>query len=258
MPGRLDGKVAIVTGAGRGNGRAIARAFATEGARVLIVDREAERAEVAAGEINASGGTASAFAADVGKQADNEAMARAALDSYGRIDVLCLNAGIFPVARLEALSEDIWDRVMAVNLKSMLFGVNACLTEMRKQRYGRIVLISSITGPQVAMPGMSAYAASKAGILGFMRAAALELAPDNITINAVAPGNVLTEGQQELNSPEELALLAKEIPFHKFGEPEDVGNAALFLASDEAKYITGHTLVVDGGQTLSEFRRGAV
>src|SRR5581483_7909180 len=227
-------------------------------ARVLAVDRDAASAAATAEELTRRGGTASAFQADVSRLADNEAMAAAAVERYGRVDVLCLNAGIYPQARIEDLTEETWDRVMGVNLKGMLFGVRACMGQMRQQRSGRIILISSITGPRVAMPGGSHYAASKAGINGFMRAAALELAPYQVTVNAVAPGNVVTEGVRELMSAEEIELLAQEIPLKRFAEPEEVGYAAAFLASDEAKYITGHALVLDGGQTLPEFRRGAV
>jgi 3-oxoacyl-[acyl-carrier protein] reductase len=250
--GRLSGKVAIVTGAGRGNGRAIAQLFGAEGAQVVAVDMDAAVAAKTVDAITAAGGTASAFEADVSRQADNEAMAGAALQRYGRIDVVCANAGIYPPATLDDMREQDWDRVLGVNLKSVLFAVKAALPHLKAQRSGRIVVTSSITGPHVGIPGLTHYAASKGGINGFIRSAALELAPYNITINAVEPGTILTEGVRALMRPDEIDTLAQAIPLKKLGDPEDVAFAMLFLASDEAKYITGQTLVVDGGQILPE------
>jgi 3-oxoacyl-[acyl-carrier protein] reductase len=179
-------------------------------------------------------------------------MANAAVDRYGRLDILCANAGIYPVARIEDMTEQLWDRVLGINLKSVLFGVKASLPHLKAHGGGRIVVTSSITGPNVAVPGLSHYAASKGGINGFIRTAALELAPHKITINAVSPGTVLTEGLREIMRPEEIETLAQAIPLKRLADPEDVAYAMLFLASDEATYITGQTLVVDGGQILPE------
>src|SRR5579859_7040616 len=250
--GRLNGKVAIVTGAGRGNGRAIARVFATEGATVLAVDKEAAVAAETADAVKASGGTASAFQADVSRLSDNEAMAAAAVERYGRIDILCANAGIYPPATIENMREQDFDLMIGVNLKSVVFAVKACLPHLKAQPSGRIVVTSSITGPHVGIPGLSHYGASKGGINGFIRSAALELAPHNITINAVEPGTILTEGVRALMTPADIETLAQVIPLKKLGDPEDVAYAMLFFASDEAKYITGQTVVVDGGQILPE------
>lgn len=250
--GRLDGKVAIVTGAGRGIGRAIAQVFGQAGANVLAVDRDATAASRTADGIAATGGTASACEADVSRQADNATAASTAAERYGRLDIVCLNAGIYPSARIEDMTEQLWDQVLGVNLKSVMWGVQASLPFLKAQGSGRIVVTSSITGPKVGQPGMSHYSASKGGINGFIRSAALELAPHKITVNAVEPGNVLTEGVREKSRPEDLAAMAQAIPLKRLADPEDVAFAMLFLASDEASYITGQTLVVDGGQILPE------
>ncbi len=252
MGQRLDGNVAIVTGAGRGLGRAIARVFAAEGARVLTVDKDSESCARTAEAIVSAGGIASAVRGDVTRWPDMQAMAQAAIERYGRIDVLCQNAGVYPAVQLQNMTEQDWDRVHAINLKSLFFAVKACLPQMMQQRSGRICVTSSITGPRTGIPGLTHYAATKAGINGFVRSAALELAPYNIRINGVEPGTVLTEGLRELMTPDEIDALAQSIPLKKLADPEDIAYAMLFLASDEAKYITGQTIVVDGGQILPE------
>lgn len=254
MAGRLSGKAAIVTGSGRGIGRAIARTFAAEGASVLTVDKDEAAAARTAEEIGRAGSAAAPFRADVSVQEDVEAMARAAVDRFGRIDVLAQNAGIYPLATIEQMSSEQWDLVLNVNLRSLFFAVKACLPHMQRQRSGRIVVTSSITGPKVAIAALTHYAASKAGVNGFIRAAALELAPHNITINGVEPGTVLTEGLREMNAPQVLEDLAQAIPLKRLADPRDIANALLFFASDEASYITGQTLVVDGGQILPELK----
>jgi 3-oxoacyl-[acyl-carrier protein] reductase len=178
-------------------------------------------------------------------------MAAEALNRYGSIDVLCANAGIFPAAKLGEMTAADFDHVIGTNLKGTFLSVSACLPTMKRQNKGRIVLTSSITGPITGYPGWTHYGASKAGQLGFMRTAAIELAPWNITVNAVMPGNIFTEGLDGLGD-DYLATMAASIPMKRLGSVDDIANAALFFASEEAAYITGQTLVIDGGQVLPE------
>jgi 3-oxoacyl-[acyl-carrier protein] reductase len=180
-----------------------------------------------------------------------EAMAKAALEAFGGIDVLCANAGIFPAAKLGEMTAADFDGVIGTNLKGLFLSVSACLPAMRAKRSGRIILTSSITGPITGYPGWSHYGASKAGQLGFMRTAAMELALDGITVNAVLPGNIVTEGLAALGD-EYTKSMAASIPMRRLGSVEDIANAALFFATDEAGYITGQSLVIDGGQILPE------
>ena len=247
----IAGRSVVVTGASKGIGRGIAKVFASKGARVLVVARHLEPAQAAAKEITASGGTAYALAADVSNWPEMQHMAAVALDQMGGIDVLCANAGIFPAAKLDDLTSEGWDEVLSTNLKGTFLAIKACLPAMKSKRKGRIVVTSSITGPITGYPGWTHYGASKAGQLGFMHTAAIELAPHNITINAVMPGNIKTEGLDGLGA-EYLAKMTASIPMKRLGSIEDIAHAALFFASDEAAYVTGQTLVVDGGQVLPE------
>ena len=178
-------------------------------------------------------------------------MTQYAIERFGKLDILCGNAGVYPSALLEEMTEEDWDTVNGVNLKGTFLAVKACLSHMRQRNYGRIVLISSITGPITGFPGWSHYGATKAGMLGFMRTAAIELAKSNITINAVLPGNIRTESLDGLGD-DYIRQMEKSIPLGKLGETEDVAGSVLFLASDEAKYVTGQSIVVDGGQILPE------
>ncbi len=251
MGNRAQQKSVIVTGGSKGIGRGIAKVFAGEGARVLLVGRQSDAGEQAAQEIVDGGGSASFFRADVSDPGDVKAMVEAAIGRHGGIDVLCSNAGVFPSARLDEMSEEEWDTVNSINLKGTFLTVKACLPELKRSKAGRVLLTSSITGPITGYPGWAHYGATKAGMLGFMRTAAIEFAQHGITINAVMPGNIMTEGLDDVGE-EYLATMARSIPMGRLGESEDIGYAMLFLASDEAKYITGQTLVVDGGQTLPE------
>jgi 3-oxoacyl-[acyl-carrier protein] reductase len=247
----IQGRSVIVTGGSKGIGKGIAAVFAGHGAKVLIASRDLSQAETAANEIRASGGTASAVAVDVSKGEDNGRMAEIAIERQGGIDILCCNAGIFPAAKLFDMKEADWDQVLDVNLKGTFLSVQACLPALKARGKGRIIVTSSITGPITGYPGWSHYGASKAGQLGFIRTAAIELAPHNITVNAVLPGNILTEGVKALG-PEYIARMTSAIPARRLGSVEDVANAALFLASDEAGFVSGQTIVVDGGQVLPE------
>lgn len=247
----IEGRSVIVTGASKGIGKGIARVFANHGARVLLVSRELKSAEATARELEAAGGIASGFAADVGKLEQMDAAAKAAADRYGGIDVLCANAGIYPPAALEDMSPEEWDEVMATNLRGTFLSVKACVPYLKKSNQGRIVLTSSITGPVTAIPRFTHYGASKAGQLGFMRSACLELSKYGITVNAVLPGNIMTEGLAEHGEDYHRAMLAS-VPLKRLGDPDDIGHAALFLATKEAAYITGQTIIVDGGQIIPE------
>ena len=252
MPISLAGKTAIVTGAGRGIGRAVAGVFAREGARVLAVNRSPEAGRCTTDEIAAQGFEASFFRADVRRKEDMERMAQACVARYGRIDILCLNAGIYPNALIADMTEAMWDDVMDTNLKGVFFAVQACLPQMKSQRAGRLLVVSSITGPRVGLPDVSCYMASKGGVNAFVRGAALELAPYNITANTVSPGTIMTEGIAAARGNEAVQAFRRVIPAGRLGDPEDVAYALMYLASDQARFVTGHDIVLDGGQVLPE------
>lgn len=244
----LQGRVAIVTGATRGIGLGIAQRFAAAGIQVLVVSRVQEDADRVAAQIGAG---ATGFAADVSDKAACQAMAEAAMQRYGQIDILAANAGIFPSVALADMTVEQFDSVMAINVRSTFLCTQVVLPYMKARQFGRIVLTSSITGPVTGFPGWSHYAASKAAQLGFMRTAALEVARDGITVNAVMPGNIRTEGLDGMGV-EYQAQMAASIPTGVLGEVADIANAALFFASLEASFITGQGLVIDGGQVLPE------
>ena len=247
----VEGRSVIVTGSSKGIGKGIASVFAKHGARVLIVARGMADAEATVEEIRNNGGTASACSADVTSSEDLDAMATAAVEKHGGIDILCCNAGIFPQNHLENMSSDEWDLVLGTNLKGTFLAIKSCLPHLKESESGRIVITSSITGPITGYPGWTHYGASKSGQLGFMKTACMEFAKYGITVNAVMPGNIITEGLQGLGE-DYLSTMAASIPLKRLGSVEDIGNAALFFASDEASYITGQTIVVDGGQTIPE------
>ena len=248
MISSVEGRSVVVTGGSKGIGKGIARCFARAGAKVMIVARHLDQAQVAAKEI---GRGASACAGDVTKLADMEAMAKTAAERHGGIDVLCANAGVFPQARIEDMSPEQWDEVVDCNLKGSFLSVKACVPFLKKSDQPRIVLTSSITGPVTGFPGWTHYGASKSGQLGFMRTACIELARYGITVNAVMPGNIVTEGLEGLGA-DYLETMAASIPLKRLGSVDDIGHAAVYFASREAGYVTGQTIIVDGGQILPE------
>ena len=247
----IAGKSVVVTGASKGIGKGIARVFARQGGKMLVVARNLGEAEGCAAELRAAGGTAAAFAGDVTNKPDMDRMVASAVERHGGLDILCANAGIFPQSRLETMTEADWDQVLATNAKGTFLAVQAAIPALRQSGAGRIVLTSSITGPVTGFPGWAHYGASKAAQLGFMHTACIELAKYGITINAVMPGNIKTEGLADLG-PDYERSMAASIPLKRLGTVEDIGYAALFLASKEAGYITGQTIIVDGGQILPE------
>lgn len=246
MKGMIDlsGRVAIVTGASRGIGRAIALRLAAQRASVIAAAR-AEHARSTADEIAAAGGRAEAMTLDVTDALAVEAAVRGTTERHGRIDILVSNAGITRDQLMLRLKRDDWDAVMETNLTSAYTLTQAVLKPMIRQRAGRIICISSVVG-QSGNPGQANYAASKAGLIGFAKAVALEVASRNITVNVVAPGMIETDMTRELANKAREALVSR-IPVGRLGTPDEVASAVCFLASDEASYITGQVLGVNGG-----------
>jgi 3-oxoacyl-[acyl-carrier protein] reductase len=247
MSGRVQDKVAVVIGAARGIGAGIAERLAEEGAKLVIGDTRRDLGEATAKRLGGS-----FVACNVALEAEVRAIVDHAVQRHGRLDIMVQNAGIFPMHDLVDIPVEEWDQVLAVNLRGCFLATREALRVMRPNRYGRVVLTSSITGPRVVPPQHAHYAASKAGINGLIRAAALENAALGITVNGVEPGNIMTEAIEAERSPAYIAEMAASIPMGALGTPRDIGNAVLFLASDEARYITGTTIIVDGGQLLPE------
>ncbi len=245
----LSGRVALVTGASRGLGRAIAVALARAGADVAVnFLQSAERAAEVVRSVEETGRRALAVKADVSDLADAASLVERTAEEFGRLDVLVNNAGITRDGLLLRLKEEDWDQVLATNLKSLFNCTKAASRIMLKQRRGRIINISSVIG-LLGNAGQTNYAAAKAGIIGFTKAAARELGSRGITVNAVAPGFIMSEMTEHLPEAMKSDYLGR-IPLGRFGDPEDVAKAVLFLASDGAAYITGVTLTVDGGLVM--------
>jgi len=245
---QLENQIAVVTGAGRGIGRAIALKFASEGADVVCVSRTAENSEKVAGEVRALGRKAWALAVDVSDAAAVTAEAEKILGECGKVDILINNAGVTRDGLLMRMSDADWDAVLNTNLKGAFLFTKAFTRSFVKQRSGRIINVASIIG-LIGNAGQANYAASKAGLIGFTQSIAKELGSRNITVNALAPGFIETDMTAAL-SPELKTELLKKIPLNSLGQTEDIENAALFLASPAARYITGQVLTVDGGMVM--------
>lgn len=247
----LKDKSVLVTGGTSGIGLGIARCFAARGCKVAITARTKEKADVVAASLRQQGLDVRGYALNVMDGQSVTSLVQKVANDLAGLDVLCANAGVFPFAKLEVMAEADWDLIMNTNAKGTFLCVQAAIPFLKEAEYGRIVITSSITGPITGYPGWAHYAASKAAQLGFMRSAAIELARFGITINAVMPGNIMTEGLQNAGS-DYIAGMASAIPIGHLGNVADIGNAALFFASKEAEFVTGQTLVVDGGQVLLE------
>lgn len=249
---RLNGKVAVVTGAGQGIGEAIARLFAAEGAQVVLSARtESKLASVAEG-IRQDGGQAHTIGADISTLDGIKGLVQGTLEQFRHIDILVHNAGIFPYHPLETMADDAWQEVINTNLTGGFRLLKACLPAIKASKAGRILFTSSVQGNHTAVPGCAHYAASKAGLNGLIRAAAFELAPYGITVNGVEPGLVQTRGVEQALSERRRKLMADYVPLKRWGSPEEIAHAMLYLASDEAAYVTGQTIVVDGGALLPQ------
>ncbi len=245
---RVAGKVALVTGSGRGIGEAIATRLAEEGADVIINDVDADVANETSERIKSLGRRSAAIVADVSNYESVQGLVQKGIEQLGQIDILVNNAGIFRDASIFRMTEEDFDRVIAINLKGYWNLIKHVAPGFRERRYGKIVNIASRA--MLGNPGQSNYSASKAGIVGMTRALALELGKFNINVNAVAPGAVMTDLLRR-TSEENIQRMLANTPLGRIGDPVDVANAVLFLASDEASYITGQTLIVCGGRSVS-------
>lgn len=242
----LTGKVALVTGGANGIGQGIVETLAKAGAKVMVGDIDEE-----AGQQTAASVGGEFHYLDVTNKANAEQVVQDIVANYDKIDILAANTGIYPEVLIEDMMEEDWDTIQQINLKGIFFVAQPVLKVMKEQNYGRVILTSSITGDITGYPGGSIYGATKAAILGYMRSAALEYAKYGITVNSVQPGMIATESLKA-----ELGVLSEKgaevVPMKRLGEPEDIGVTVCFFASEEARYITGQSLVIDGGQIIPE------
>jgi len=247
---RLDDRVAIITGGSKGLGKAMASALAGAGANVVIMSRHLNEAQVTADEIkNSTGRKILALEVDVSQQPQVEQMVNQTLEEFGRIDILINNAGINIRGSIEELKMEDLAQVLNINLIGPVLCCRAVVPHMKAQKYGRVINIASILG-SVGMPNRTSYSASKGAIIQFTRTLALELAPDNITVNAICPGPFATEMNRPLmDDPQVYQTFASKVPLGRWGEPEEIGGVTIFLASDASSFVTGATIYVDGGYT---------
>jgi 3-oxoacyl-[acyl-carrier protein] reductase len=247
---RLKGRVALITGAGLGIGRGIACAFATEGASVVIGTRSQGAGEETVAMIRANGGQADLVVVDVASRAGCEQLVADCVGRHGRIDILLHNAAAFPFASVETLTDDDLEATLALNVKSCFWLTKAALPHLRGSASPRILITSSVSGNHATAPGLTHYSASKAAVTGFIRNLALELAAEGITVNAVEPGFIRTERNSVPEMAEIVKNISRQIPMRRAGDVGWAAGAMLFLASNQASYITGQSIVVDGGLTL--------
>ena len=245
----LANKVSIVTGASRGIGKVIAKVFANAGAHVVCVARTEDAIKSLSDEINTNGGSASFQTCDIGDGYAFSSLISDIAKEQGKLDILVNNAGVTQDNLLMRMKEDQWDTVLNINLKGAFHGMKAAVRPMMKNRSGRIINITSIVGI-TGNPGQANYAASKAGLIGMSKSVAKEVATRGITVNCIAPGWIETDMTDELSDEVKEEFLSR-IPANRSGSPEDIAHAALFLASDEASYITGQTITVDGGRVIN-------
>ena len=244
----LSKKVAIVTGASRGIGKSIAKAYARASAHVVCVSRTEKVLSAVVGEIKKENGSASVSACDVSDPETFNSLVKDTGDTYGSVDILINNAGVTRDSLIMRMSEDDWNTVIDTNLKGTFNGIKAVTRIMMKQRFGRIINISSVVG-LVGNAGQANYASAKAGLIGLTKASAKELASRNITVNCIAPGYIATDMTNQMDDQTKNSLIS-QIPLGHIGSPDDIAATALFLASDEAGYITGQTITVDGGMVM--------
>ncbi len=252
MSGRLAGKTAIVTGSGRGIGEGIAKVFAKEGANVVVATRTASSGQATVDDIVGAGGKAILVQTDVKDDAQIKAAIDKTVETYGQLNIMVHNAASFAGGMIEEYDPAELEDSLGTNLKAAFSLAKAAIPHLKKQGGGRLLYTSSVTGPRVAMPGAAYYAASKSGLNGFIKTAGMELAPEKITVNGVEPGFIKTPAMDLLADEEGQQEMAKYVPAGHLGQPEDIAYAMLYLASDEAGYVTGQTIVVDGGSTIPE------
>ena len=247
---RLYGKVAMISGGGSWIGKEIAKLFARHGARIFIFGRHIQALEQTVAEIIALGGEAACVTADISSEKDVKNAVKQALKYYGNIDIIVQNAAVYPSFPIEHMSVDQWKQVIDINLTGSFLFLKSVIEQMKKQRYGKIIFMSATAGEKVGLPGFSSYTASKAGINGLMRTAALEFAKYNITVNSIEPGNIINRERFKVREAD-MRVMLNAIPMGRIGQPKDVATMALFLASEESGFVTGQNFVVDGGELVA-------